>query len=111
MSITKKKLYELSKEIQEEEQGKCELKKSKVAIFMASIGMFCFGHLDVIDDIIKYFNLVPRPVKVMVWVLRELLPLPQEIGIDTPDLLKQWLFDNRDRLEWSEEKGKYLLLD
>jgi hypothetical protein len=78
---------------------------------MVSTGLFCFGHIEAIDDIIKYFKFVPRPIKIMAWVLRELLPLPQDIGIDTPDLLKQWISDNKNRLEWSEEKGKYLLLD
>jgi hypothetical protein len=108
-----RKLYELSLEIQktESEELKFDPNRTKAGIFMASIGLFCYGHLEVVDDIIEYFKLVPRPIKTMVWVLRELLPLPQEIGIDNPDLLKQWLFDNRNRLEWSEEKGKYLLVN
>jgi hypothetical protein len=106
-----RRLYKLSIEIKQEEEAKGDLEKSKTAIYMASIGLFCFGHLEVIDDIINYFKFVPRPVKVMAIVLRELLPLPHEIGIDTPDLLKQWVSENRNRLEWSEGKGKYLLLE
>jgi hypothetical protein len=103
------KLYKLSLEIKESEESKSDLEKSKTAIFMVSTGLFCFGHLDEIDNIINYYQLVPRSIKTMVGVLRQLLPLPQNIGINTPDLLKQWLSDNKNRLEWSEQEGRYLL--
>ncbi len=106
-----RKLYELSIEIKKEEEIKGDLEKSKIAIFMVSTGLFCFSHIEAIDDIIKYYKFVPRPVKTMAWILRELLPLPGKIGIFTPDLLKQWLSDNKNRIEWNEQEGRYLLKD
>ena len=104
-----KKLYTLTQEIKDVEENKSESDRNKIVFFMYSIGLFCFGNIDSVEDIINSFSFVNRRMKTMVFVLQELLPLPSSISINTPDLLKKWLSDNKNRLEWIEKEGKYLL--
>jgi hypothetical protein len=104
-------LYILTQEIKDEEEKKPESERDKIVFFMYSIGLVCFGNINSVEDVINSFSFVNQRMKTMVFVLRELLPLPSDISINTPNLLKQWVSDNKNRLEWSEKEGRYLLLE
>lgn len=100
-------IYKHSCEIFEDIKTKKETNPS--LIFMCYVALFCFGYLELGEDIIDLYQIMNVRIRQMTLVFRKLLPLPHDIGINNPSLLKKWLCENKSKLEWSKPEGRYIL--
>ena len=85
---------------------------------VAAVGVLCFGVLDAVDMVLN--SIAPPPAdhhgkRALIYrlghnALRLLFPLPDEFDIVKDiTLVKQWFNANKNKLIWSEDKGKYYL--
>lgn len=88
-------------------------KGPKDDIFLPAVDLFIFGKLDVYEDIID--NLGPRHIHfqmLLSYSTKYLVPLPDELDpYDNPEAVKQWFRENRDRLRWDEEVGRFVWVE
>ncbi|HLK55588.1 MAG TPA: hypothetical protein VKU00_03440 [Chthonomonadaceae bacterium] len=84
-------------------------KSYSYSIFISAIAMFTFGHLEVVEDILKYLPSDELPVRIYKSTLRALMPLPEELKSSRNwKGIIAWILQNRDDLIWSEETGRYV---
>lgn len=78
---------------------------SGLAIFLLSIGLFAFGKLDAIEDILNNMPSSRHPTRSLVSCFR-LLPLPQTLEFDE---IRIWVKRKEKYLEWDEAEDRYYL--
>lgn len=82
-----------------------------LGLLMLAVGLFTYGRLDVVDDIL---NSIPPPklrVGRLAWCLHGMLPLPDSIGNVQQDTaaVKTWFDSHKAALQWDETRGVYTL--
>jgi len=93
--------------------------KFSVSTAMFAIGLMTFGRLDMIDVAVE--NMAPvssqgQVSRIPPMFFVRLLPLPESLS-DSREIrrdkepLRSWLRDNKSRLRWDEEQGKFILMD
>lgn len=85
-----------------------ELAGSRYGLFVLATGLFAYGHIEVAEDIL---NGIPPSgaVKQLALALKAMLPLPNHFDpIKNPELIREWLRNNKTKIRWNEELGKYL---
>lgn len=79
----------------------------KNGVFVFAVGLFTFGRLDVVEDIIKRMPSSGQ-VRGLEYVINVLLPLPDNLDpIMQPDTFHRWLTRNAERLIWNKNKGLF----
>lgn len=90
---------------------------SQLTMFVAAVGLFAFGRLDVASDVLELLppQLPGKPrinARIAVRVLSNLLPLPAHLDpmiLDDHATIRAWIENHRSRLRWSETDGRYQL--
>ncbi len=79
-------------------------------LFIASVGLFAYGQLNVAEDILDNIPEGKSSLNHLAGVLNELLPLPRDYNPrDNPNAIKEWLRVKRSRLKWDESLERYVL--
>ena len=81
----------------------------------SGLGLFVLGHHEHLDNALEW---IIREPLVTTWLpcrgyekaIGDLLPLPDGHSISDPGILVAWYRDNRDRLRWLEDEGRYVLI-
>ena len=91
-------------------------------LLVLSSGLVAYGHLEAVDDVVAALVELdsgepqePESLRVpwfrrAAWVLRALLPLPEEMDPESsPDEFRAWMREHRARLRWDPELDRYIL--
>lgn len=90
---------------------------TQLTMFVAAVGLFAFGRLDVVFDILELWPAQPpdKPrinARSAIRAVAELLPLPRHLDpmkVDDHASIRGWVSDHRSQLRWSEVDGRYRL--
>jgi len=84
---------------------------ARLGLLILAVGLFTYGHLDVVEDILD--SVPPQYLRVgrLAWSLNGMLPLPASIGDAqlVPERVREWFRQYRDSLVWSEDQGLFKL--
>ena len=84
---------------------------ARLGLLILAVGLFSYGHLDVVEDILD--SVPPQYLRVgrLAWSLNGMLPLPASIGDAqlVPERVREWFRQYRDSLVWSEDQGLFKL--
>ena len=87
-----------------------DIKGIRNGVYILSVALFCFGRLDVAEDILDNIPGGRGNINRFVGVLNRLLPLPTGLNCrKNPILFKKWLKVNRSQLRWDESLERYIL--
>ncbi len=93
-----------------EEASESRIKATRNGLFVISVGLFCFGRLDVAEDILDNIPGGRGSVNHFAGVLHRLLPLPPGFNcLKNPNEIKEWLKLNRSQLRWDKSLERYIL--
>lgn len=79
--------------------------------YMFALGLFTFGQLDAVEHILDNFPEGFHNAQGGAEVIWYLLPIPRQLHPVDPThhkAIRAWLRENRDRLTWDEEGGKFV---
>ena len=105
----------------DEEYRRCRMKvdqdpsdeTERVGLFLFASGLLAFGRLeaDIVEAILSRPTL-KGSIDRLAGTVPVLLPLPEDADpLRDPAAVLQWLDDNRHRLAFSEELGRFVLVD
>ncbi len=87
-----------------------EIKAVRNGVYILSVALFCFGRLDVAEDILDNIPGGRGNINRFAGVLNALLPLPSGLNYrNNPIEFKKWLKANRSQLRWDESLERYIL--
>ncbi|MEO0933656.1 MAG: hypothetical protein AAFY21_07825 [Cyanobacteria bacterium J06641_2] len=87
-----------------------DIKGFRNGLFVLSVGLFCFGRLDVAEDILDNIPGGRGNINRFAYVLNRLLPAPSDLNcVNNPMEFKQWLRKNRSQVRWDENLERYIL--
>jgi hypothetical protein len=82
-------------------------KEANLAVFVSAVGLFAYGRLDVVEDILNNIP-SPRNLRRLAWVLNALLPMPRSLDPLTDiEAVRSWVTANRDELLWDRNEEKF----
>jgi len=84
-------------------------------IIWATIGSFVFGRTEHLEEALDLLNRYPEtsrnhPCRNFIRAIRHLLPLSDGLWSSDRAGVATWYRDNKDRLKWDEEAGRYDLV-
>lgn len=84
---------------------------ARLGLLILAVGLFTYGRLEVVEDILD--SIPPSELRVgrLAWCLNGMLPLPASIGdvLQDSDSVKVWVSSHRDSLHWDDQKGVFVL--
>lgn len=87
-----------------------DIKGFRNGLFVLSVTLFCFGRLDVAEDILDNLPGGRGNINRFAYVLNRLLPSPSDLDcVKNPVEFKEWLRKNRSQLRWDENLERYIL--
>ena len=94
------------------DEGESDSELQAVGAFVLGSGLFVFGELRHIDEVLKHYPAVTSNAKYLVYAVRDLLTLPEGLDVleeEDRRTIGRWAKENSDRLHWDEKKGVYVL--
>lgn len=84
-------------------------------IIWATIGLFVFGRTEHLEEALERLNRYPEtsrshPCRNFIQAIPHLLPLSDVLWSSDRAGVATWYRDNKDRLKWDEEAGRYYLV-
>lgn len=82
----------------------------EIHLFHLAVLLLAYGRMHGVEHILlnRFASDVPfRSLESSVWTL---IPFPREIPRRDPIKALRWIADNKDRIEWSEDAGKFVVL-
>jgi hypothetical protein len=86
------------------------IQAEKAALFVFSVGIFTFGRLNVVEDILAGIPGGKGSIRNLALVLNVLLPIPKGLdALRNPEEIKEWVKVKYSRLKWDETLERYIL--
>ena len=86
-----------------------KIEATRVGVYFFAVGLFICGRLEMVDDILDNVLVVPKGIRPLVASVKDLLPLEVPFRKETDiEKVKAWFQENRERLVWDEELGKFV---
>ncbi|MEO0840394.1 MAG: hypothetical protein AAF063_16000 [Cyanobacteria bacterium J06643_5] len=87
-----------------------DIKGFRNGLFVLSVALFCFGRLDVAEDVLDNIPGGRGNINRFAYVLNRLLPAPSDLNCVKNSMeFKQWLRKNRSQVRWDENLERYIL--